>query len=324
MQARAGIARCDRSVRTKHFDRLTGARARSPHRGGMAGGTVAVVVDWSERRDLNPRPPVPQTDALPGCATLRPECADVAVPAACRNAPANGGQVMKLDQVTVIARDYDASVAFYRALGLTQIVAAPPRYARFECENGATFSLHLDAAGEAPGGTVVYFELDDLDATVERLKRQGMTFSQEPRDERWLWRRRGCMIPRATRSASTTPARTAASRPGGSSRQARSRAPAAPPTRAAPPSTPIAAARPRRRSRHRPPARRHAAPVVPALAWPAPAGSIRASAVAGRHRPPRRRARPRPRPARPASPAGCRPTARPPPSRSRRCTPLIV
>src|SRR5579859_4135905 len=27
---------------------------------------------WSERRDLNPRPPVPQTDALPGCATLRP------------------------------------------------------------------------------------------------------------------------------------------------------------------------------------------------------------------------------------------------------------
>ena len=27
---------------------------------------------WSERGDLNSRPPVPQTDALPGCATLRP------------------------------------------------------------------------------------------------------------------------------------------------------------------------------------------------------------------------------------------------------------
>ena len=26
---------------------------------------------WSERQDLNLRPPVPQTDALPGCATLR-------------------------------------------------------------------------------------------------------------------------------------------------------------------------------------------------------------------------------------------------------------
>ena len=27
--------------------------------------------NWSERQDLNLRPPVPQTDALPGCATLR-------------------------------------------------------------------------------------------------------------------------------------------------------------------------------------------------------------------------------------------------------------
>ena len=26
---------------------------------------------WSERRDSNPRPSVPKTDALPGCATLR-------------------------------------------------------------------------------------------------------------------------------------------------------------------------------------------------------------------------------------------------------------
>ena len=28
-------------------------------------------VDWSGRRDSNPRPSVPQTDALPGCATAR-------------------------------------------------------------------------------------------------------------------------------------------------------------------------------------------------------------------------------------------------------------
>src|SRR5579875_1402303 len=30
------------------------------------------VMLWSGRRDSNPRPPVPQTDALPGCATARP------------------------------------------------------------------------------------------------------------------------------------------------------------------------------------------------------------------------------------------------------------
>jgi len=94
---------------------------------------------------------------------------------------------VKLNQVTVIAHDYEASVAFYRTLGLTQIVAAPPRYARFECDNGATFSLHVDDC-RAAGGTVVYFEVDDLDATVESLKQAGIGFAQEPRDERWLWR----------------------------------------------------------------------------------------------------------------------------------------
>ena len=32
----------------------------------MSGNTV-----WSEWRDLNPRPSLPESDALPGCATLR-------------------------------------------------------------------------------------------------------------------------------------------------------------------------------------------------------------------------------------------------------------
>ena len=31
-----------------------------------------LLPNWSEWRDLNPRPLVPQTSALPGCATLRP------------------------------------------------------------------------------------------------------------------------------------------------------------------------------------------------------------------------------------------------------------
>lgn len=48
---------------------------------------------------------------------------------------------MQLNQVTVGATDYDASVAFYRALGLVQIVDAPPRYARFETPTGETFSI---------------------------------------------------------------------------------------------------------------------------------------------------------------------------------------
>src|SRR3954464_11190968 len=39
-------------------------------------GPQGPVIFWSGRRDLNPRPPAPQADALPGCATprLRADC----------------------------------------------------------------------------------------------------------------------------------------------------------------------------------------------------------------------------------------------------------
>lgn len=96
---------------------------------------------------------------------------------------------MNLNQVTVPALDIAESVAFYRLLGLIQIVGAP-HYARFECPEGdATFSVHLvpDQA-VAPSGVVVYFETARLDEEVRRLKAAGLDFLQEPREESWLWR----------------------------------------------------------------------------------------------------------------------------------------
>ena len=99
---------------------------------------------------------------------------------------ASSGRV-NLNQVTVPARDYDASIAFYRALGLTQIVDAPPRYARFECEGGATLSIHV-AAEEAVGDALIYFENADLDAWVARACAAGLQFDTFPADQSWLWR----------------------------------------------------------------------------------------------------------------------------------------
>ncbi|MCA3254277.1 MAG: VOC family protein [Alphaproteobacteria bacterium] len=94
---------------------------------------------------------------------------------------------MELNQVTVPLDDYAASVAFYRLLGLRQIVDSPPDYARFECPGGATFSVHRTGF---PGGrgTVAYFECVDLDAEVTRLKSAGVEILSGPRDEDWLWR----------------------------------------------------------------------------------------------------------------------------------------
>ena len=93
---------------------------------------------------------------------------------------------MNLNQVTVPSLDIPESIRFYTDLGLTLIVDSP-HYARFECPDGdATFSVHLtEHAGHT--GTVVYFEVGDLRATVAKLKSMGYQFSKDPTEESWLW-----------------------------------------------------------------------------------------------------------------------------------------
>ncbi len=95
---------------------------------------------------------------------------------------------MRLNQVTVSARDLDASIAFYRTLGL-KLIVKNDHYARFECpDGGSTFSLHLDSAARGVSETTIYFENDDLDGEVQRLKARGVTFDADPVDQTWLWR----------------------------------------------------------------------------------------------------------------------------------------
>lgn len=92
-----------------------------------------------------------------------------------------------LNQITVGCRDYKASVDFYKALGLQQIVDSPANgYARFEVPNGVTFSI--DQSDDCSTSTVVYFESKRLDAWVTELASQGFAFEQMPQDESWGWR----------------------------------------------------------------------------------------------------------------------------------------
>jgi catechol 2,3-dioxygenase-like lactoylglutathione lyase family enzyme len=96
---------------------------------------------------------------------------------------------MNLNQVTLPARDVAAAAEFYQRLGLRLIVDARPRYVRFECPDGeSTMSLEQAAEVRTGPGPVVYFECDDLDATVERLVVAGIRFEELPADRPWLWR----------------------------------------------------------------------------------------------------------------------------------------
>jgi catechol 2,3-dioxygenase-like lactoylglutathione lyase family enzyme len=95
---------------------------------------------------------------------------------------------MRLNQVTAAARDLEASIGFYRLLGLKLIVKSP-HYARFEAPDGeATFSLHI-ADGDIPRERApqLYFECDDVDAEVARLKSAGVRFESGPKMQEWLW-----------------------------------------------------------------------------------------------------------------------------------------
>lgn len=95
---------------------------------------------------------------------------------------------MRLNQITAAARDLEQSIAFYEVLGLKLIVQSP-HYARFELpRGGATFSLHItDGAIPRENAPQLYFECNDVDFEVRRLKHAGVAIERDPRMQDWLW-----------------------------------------------------------------------------------------------------------------------------------------
>jgi len=95
---------------------------------------------------------------------------------------------MHLNQITLPAVDVVASVAFYKKLGCTLLVESA-HYARFKAPKGdVTLSVELLKQAPAAPQPVVYFECGALDLRVAELKAMGVQFTQEPKDEAWLWR----------------------------------------------------------------------------------------------------------------------------------------
>lgn len=96
---------------------------------------------------------------------------------------------MNLNQVTINCAKTVETVEFFQKLGLLLILDSLPRYARLECPDGeSTLSVNIDENVAASNNIVLYFECNDLDAEVERLKSLGLTFDEDPTDREWLWR----------------------------------------------------------------------------------------------------------------------------------------
>jgi catechol 2,3-dioxygenase-like lactoylglutathione lyase family enzyme len=98
---------------------------------------------------------------------------------------------VRFNHITLDVADLERSKAFYKTLGLIQIVDAPPRYARFVLPEGDA-TLSVEVLGDRPARPAdraqIFFECDALDATVAALKQKGLLFEQDPTDMFYLWR----------------------------------------------------------------------------------------------------------------------------------------
>jgi ribosomal protein S18 acetylase RimI-like enzyme/catechol 2,3-dioxygenase-like lactoylglutathione lyase family enzyme len=96
---------------------------------------------------------------------------------------------VRLNHVTLEANDVESSAHFYARLGLVQIVADYPDYARLVAPRGdTTLSLHHAESTVPESRASIHFEVDDVDHVVDKLKRAGFLFVCDPVDQPYLWR----------------------------------------------------------------------------------------------------------------------------------------
>ena len=95
---------------------------------------------------------------------------------------------MNLNQVSIPSKNVPSAIKFYESLGLKLIVHTHDRYARFELPVGdATFSVHEVDEFPEGSGIVIYFEVDNVVRTVEKLKAEGIRFDTDVTNQTWLW-----------------------------------------------------------------------------------------------------------------------------------------
>src|SRR5436853_6768951 len=87
----------------------------------------------------------------------------------------------KSGQIALTVDDTERATAFYRdVVGLTFLFAAPPRLAFFDV--GGTWLMlgPPEGARQERFASILYFDVDDIQAACEDMKRKGAKFRTEP------------------------------------------------------------------------------------------------------------------------------------------------
>jgi predicted enzyme related to lactoylglutathione lyase len=86
----------------------------------------------------------------------------------------------RIHQISMRAHDVDRATRFYRdTLGVPFLFAFPPNLAFFDCA-GVRLMLTRPEPGFDHPGSILYFAVDDINATAQTLKSRGVTFTDEP------------------------------------------------------------------------------------------------------------------------------------------------
>ena len=90
-------------------------------------------------------------------------------------------ELTQIGQIAIIVRDLERAVAFYRdTLGMRFLFQAPGGLAFFDC-SGVRLMLGVAERPEfAHPSSVLYYRVDDIDATYEALQSRGVSFIDEP------------------------------------------------------------------------------------------------------------------------------------------------
>ena len=110
---------------------------------------------------------------------------------------------IKLNQVTLGAKDMAASIVFYQKLGLILIVDSAPRYVRFEFprddgQEPDTLSLHGAESDFTPtlDWPQIYFEVEDVAAFLKAID---ITPVSPPELKSYLWTEADILDPSGNR-----------------------------------------------------------------------------------------------------------------------------
>jgi len=88
---------------------------------------------------------------------------------------------MQIAQISVTAHDLPRAIAFYRdVLGLPFLFEAPPQMAFFDC-GGIRLLVGVPSAEEFDHpGSILYFKVDDIQATHAAFQERGAVFRTAP------------------------------------------------------------------------------------------------------------------------------------------------